>query len=509
MLRSKNINTILIILLISLINVLLLVKLQLSYANIVILFLATMAVVIKPETLLILFLIGTSTVTKIRFFPEISIAHVDIYFTDFLLILSFIILLLKYDVRHNLDRLKNPMTFMIIIYIIFIIIAILKAVVDIGFEELTPAISSARSFIYYLFFIPVLALINDEKKLMWFVKVLIVLCILVSLYMAYTGFFGRSIIHEWIKGSLSRRSMVSVNTGLEGTVLEGGRIRDIPGILYVVIILPMILGLLVYNWKSKSLKYYYIGVFLGIIPIVLSFTRMIWVSFVVMIVVMLFLVRGKGIRYVKITLTTASFIIAVLVILSFVPKYSHVGFASFVSKRFMSFFTENIKTPTAIQRIIESKVALEKIEDNYLWGIGITQELESTKVIYNNRVYYVGSIGSLHNSYLNIIFKIGLFPFIIYMIMSFLFLKRTYSLFKRSKRSYVKGLSIGLFLSYFRIMLNAVSQHLFSKIYATPVIAVLFALNEILILLDREKPEIEPKSRSVVKRESAIVTTFR
>jgi len=170
---------------------------------------------------------------------------------------------------------------------------------------------------------------------------------------------------------------------------------------------------------------------------------------------------------------------------------------------------ENINTQTAIQRIVETEAALDEIQNNYLWGIGIAGALKNHRIVYKDRIYILGDITSLHNSYLNIIFKIGIFPFIVYMVMSIIFLRRSYRLFKKSGRSYVKGLSIGLFLSYLRVMINAVSQHYFWHISSITPIVLLFALNEILIELDRRSPPVESTSTSLVESKASVVSSLR
>jgi O-antigen ligase len=486
MLKLNSMKAIFVVAIISFLNVILIWKLELSYTNVIILFLAFTVVFYRPELLLLLFVVATSTVTSFRNLPRIQITTVDIYFTDLLFLFSLFLILYKYKFRAVVERLKNPMTYSILLFVLSVVIAIFVSVGTGKGGSFTNEVHFGRPLLYYLLFIPVIAFIDDEEKLMRFVKVLIVLSIIVSIYILFTAVVGKSIIHYWLRAGIATKSLKTVNTGLDGMIIRKGRLTGIPGISFVVVILPLIIGLLIYNWKSKSVKLYYVALFLGIMVIIINFTRMVWVSYLFMVVIMWFMIRGKGFRYVKITIATSTFVIIIAI--------------------FLSFFVENISTPTAVQRIVETKAAMDVIEDNYLWGIGLSKSVDTSKIVYNDRVFFIDDLADLHNSYLNIVFKIGVFPLLVYIVMSIIFFRRCYRLFKNTRMSYVKGLSIGMFLSYFRIMINALSQHLFWNISAITPIVFIFALNEVLIVLDRQRPRMESKSRSIVRSKTSIVT---
>jgi len=506
MLQSKNTNIVLVVAIISFINVLLLIKMQLFFINVIIMFVTITVAYLRPDALILLFLIATSTVTAYSHFPKIKIAEVDLFFTDVLLILAFVMLVLKYNFSRIVTKFKNPMAYSLIAFTILVILSIGLEVKNGDFSILTKAIATGRPLLYYLLFIPIVVFINDEKKLMSFIKVMIILSIVISIYIIFTAAVGKTIIHQWFKAAIVKNSIMAVDAGNSGMVVRHGRLRDIPGISYIIITLPMVIGLLMYNWKSKSVKLYYTTLFLGIIVIIVNFTRMVWVSYILITVIMLFITRGKEHRYIKIGMAGLTFVFVITISLMFVPKYSNARMVTFMSQRLLSFFVENVSTQTAVQRIVETKAALEEIETNYLWGIGISRSIESSRIMYNDRTYILNDISNLHNSYLNIIFKIGIFPFIAYMTMSIIFLRRSYRLFKTSRKSYVKGLSIGLFLSYLRVMLNAISQHYFWHISSITPIVVIFALNEVLIELDSKDAYPESKSTSLVQGKRSAVS---
>jgi len=509
MLQHRNTNIILVIAALSLINVILLMKMQLSYINVIIMVLTVTTAYLRPDVLALLFLIATSTVTIYSHFPKIQIAEVDLFFTDLLLILAFGMLIFKYNVNGILKRIKNPMTYSIIAFIILVMVSIGISVKDGGFSTLTESIATGRPLFYYLLYIPVVVFINDEKKLISFIKIMLILSIAVSIYVIFTAAVGKTIIHEWFKAAIVKKSIVAVDTGEGGMVVRQGRLRDIPGISYIVITLPIIMGLLVYNWKSRSVKLYYAALLLGIIVILVNFTRTVWVSYMLIGVIMWFITKGKKHRFVRIGLASMTFIMIILISLMFIPKYSNARMVTFMSQRLLSFFVENVNTQTALQRIVESEAALDELEGNYLWGVGISSKLINHKIVYKGRMYVLGDTSSLHNSYLNIIYKIGLFPFIAFLAMSFIFLRRSYRLFKTSRRSYVKGLSVGLFLSYLRIMVNAITQHYFWHIASITPIVLIFALNEVLISLEEKEPVFESKTTSVVKSKTSVISSVR
>jgi len=185
------------------------------------------------------------------------------------------------------------MTYSLIAFIILVMLSVGLSVKDGGFGALTQAIAAGRPLLYYLLYIPIVVFIDDEKKLMSFIKILIILSIVVSIYIIFTAAFGKTILHQWFKAAVVKKSIVAVDTGNSGTVVRQGRLRDIPGISFIIITLPMIIGLLMYNWKSKSVKLYYTALFLGILVIIVNFTRMVWVSYILMAGIMLFITKGR------------------------------------------------------------------------------------------------------------------------------------------------------------------------------------------------------------------------
>jgi hypothetical protein len=506
--RPESVNIVVVLAVIAFLNVLLLARMELSYVMVLAAVLLVAASYAKPGILILLFLIATSTVTDYHHFPKISVSSVDLYFTDILLLLSFLIIVLKYDVRSVTRRMKNPMTYALLVFLALVVVAIFADGQSSG-GNLTKAIASGRIPIYYLLYFPVIAFIDDEKKLMWFLKALVVLLILVSIYILFTAVAGKTIIHQWMKTAIAKKSIMAVDTGEDGMVLRKGRLRDIPGISFVIIVLPVILGMIVYGWRRSSLMFYYTALFLGMIVVVLNFTRTVWVSYIVMALVMWFMIKGRGYRYVKVAMASGLFVVIITVMLMLVPKYSNSGIVTFMGKRLMSFFVENVNTPTAVQRIVETKAALEEIEKHFFTGIGISAETDRKKITQNDTVYVISHMSYIHNSYLNIIFKIGIFPFIAYMIVCIVFLKRSYLLFRRTDRAYVKGLSIGLFLSFLRVMINAISQHYFWYMEAIAPLSILFGLNEVLIELDRKRTFREATTTSVAKSDRRALTAVR
>jgi hypothetical protein len=500
---------ILIVAAIALVNAILLARMNLAYTGVIGLLLTVVLVYKRPEVLLILFLVATSTTTSYHHFPKITVSAIDLYFTDILLILAFSIMIVKSDLRSVWRRLRNPTTYALLLFMAFVMISLVHTWVEQGTGEITKALAAGRPVFYYLLFIPAVVFLKDETKAMWFVKALIVLMILVSAYVLFTAIFGRTILHIWLKTAILRRSIRAVDVGSEGTVLRQGRLKDIPGIGLVVIVLPIVIGLLIYNWKGKSLTLYYVALFLGIIVIILNFTRTVWVTYMVMGFLMLFMVRSKSYRYVNIAFALVVFLIVSLMILMFSPRYSDIGIVSFAGKRLFSFFVENVNTSTAVQRIVESKAALDAVEGRWFWGIGMGEVVDHAKIVQNDQTYYLNNIESTHNSYLNFVFQIGWPSLVTFLVLSFLVLRRSYLLFKNSQRTIVKGVSIGIFLSYLRVMINAVSQHYFWYMSTTIPLVVLFALAEVFIDLDRTRKPVESPSKVLVKRDQKAVSVRR
>jgi O-antigen ligase len=447
---------------------------------------ATLFVFRQPLLGILLVLVLTSTIFGYGVLPSLNVLGADIEFPEVLIILTFLATIAKYGSRNSYKRcISSKLTKPLIIFLVIVSISIAYSIFTYPELETTTVLARSRFLFTYVLFFPTLILLREEKDFKFFVHGLLVVAFFVAGFFIITAIFGVTSLHDALR---MKFDLETVNIGASSdAMLTGARFKDTPGISLIVSLMFIPICLFIYNHSGiKGLLYGALGSILTI-PILLTFTRMTWVTILFALVILLLIVRKKLRPIAKLTFFTGCIFVIAFLALSFHPRYSRI--ISFSFDRLTSFFVENVETETAVWRLLESKVAIEIIGENPIAGLGIAGELESMKVDYGGKTYYLRGRYNIHNSYLLLALKLGIPALLVFLIIYFRVFKRGWQAFKISNNVFMKGLSLGLFISLLRILFNALSQNHFYSFTMVPCLAISFAIIEAIRMISYEVPE--------------------
>ena len=449
-------------------------------------------VVKQPLVGILLVLVTTSTIISPQVLPKASIMGADIEFTEVLIVMALGTVFMKYGTLGSLRRcFSSRLTIPLIIFLSLVFISVFYSLSIYRNLEVTTVLARSRNLFYYSLFFPTFLALRNEKDLRVFIKGLLVITALVSIYFVYTAVFGQTYLHYLLRTGV-RFAVTSVDTGhVSDTILRHARMRDIPGTSIVVTMFFVAVGLFVYHYSTRGIIWYGSLSALFTIPVLLTFTRTTWATFLFAFPILWYLVRKKTFRLTKLVFIMGGGFLLIFLALALHPKYSEI--IGFTKDRLKSFFEENVETSTAVWRIVEIKAALDEVEESPLTGIGVGGEIEHKKVKYKGKEYILTNSFGIHNSFLSLALMTGIPALIVYLTIYFLALTGALLTFKKSENLFVKGIAIGMFLSLLRTLWNAFTQQYFLEVSMIPCLAISFALIEAMrtaeMQTEREKSE--------------------
>jgi len=431
----------------------------------------------QPIIGLLLILTTTSTIISPRVLPGLSLGGADIELTEVLIVLVTLLLVAKNGIGNSIKRcLSSRLTVPLILFYILIAVSIQYSISTYRDLEFTTILARSRIFFYYFLFFPTLLAVKDEEDLRFFIKGLLIITALVSLYFIYTAVFGQTYLHYILRTGI-RFTIRGVDSGsVSDLSMKDARIGDIPGTSLVVTMFFVAICLFVYYRSTMGAIWFGALSALFTIPILLSFTRMTWATTLFMFPVLWLIVRKRTFRLTKLAIFMGSGFLLCFLAFSFHPKYSDI--IGVTTERLKSFFEENIETPTAVWRIVEMKAAIDEVEKNPLTGMGVAGEFVRKNVTYKGREFIIYNTSTVHSAFLSLAIKIGIPGLAIFLILYLMAVNRAFGLFRKTGNLFVMGVSIGLFLALVRSFLNAFSQPYFIEVPMIACLAVSFALIE-------------------------------
>jgi O-antigen ligase len=435
-------------------------------------------VVKQPAVGVLLTILTTSTIISPQVLPRLSMLGADIDFTELLITLTLLIIFAKYGLVRSLKScFSSRISFLILLLLILTVCSILYSLSEYKDLDLTTILSRSRSLFYYVLFFPALLVLRDEKDQRFLLKGLLFLTAFVSVYFLFTATFGPTYLHYLLRTGV-RFEIHSVDTGsISSAILSDARLRDIPGTALVLTMIFVSLSLTVFNHSIRGAIGYAILSSLFTIPILLTFTRMTWLTSICCFILLCVLARDRIPRLTKLIFIVSGLFVLAFLALTFHPKYS-TELVGFTVERFRSLFEDNIATGTGVWRMVENKVSIDILQRSPLWGLGVAGEIVNETVEYGGREYVMVNKMSVHNSYFNLALKIGIPGLVVFLIIYMLSLFRTWKNFREADNVFLKALSIGLFLGLLGTLINAVAHPYFTEIRMIACLTVTFALIE-------------------------------
>jgi O-antigen ligase len=139
-----------------------------------------------------------------------------------------------------------------------------------------------------------------------------------------------------------------------------------------------------------------------------------------------------------------------------------------------------VKQDTLIDRIIENRYAYKKIRSHPVFGIGLGNN-------YRNDVQWNQKLNSyIHNGFLWILMKIGIFGFAAFLWFLIASVVRGFKNWNKIDNSFLKGAYIGFTLACIGFMLSALVNPVFMQWHSSPVIGIMLGSNELINRLNSQ-----------------------
>lgn len=365
--------------------------------------------------LLVLVLVG---VVPVSYLPKLSISGGTLRAEDLGLIFLFIVLIVKNSFLINLD--KNKLFQGLRPYLVpllgFLFFAFLSALMAVLFKTapIKDVLTESRPYLAWLI-LPILFMsINTLEKFQLFKKMIVLLAVLLSLIVVFESFTGISLSD---KGQEVR----ALWTSGEGAFRTVNR-STTPGIFIMAAVLVYLVAM--YSLKGISTKYLSLYIALGFVilmGVIVGFGRGIWLSIIVSILMLFFISDFK--RYLSLMMWV--FLCgALFIILLYLVKPDYV---EAVSNRFFSVSNEVSHGTSLGRRFIENEYALIAIEKNPLFGIGLGGHYKPPT---QESAYWPAEVRYIHNEYLNILTKLGIFGLLFALYLVVTMFKRVFHVYK-------------------------------------------------------------------------------
>lgn len=344
-------------------------------------------------------------------------------------------------------------------------------------------------FVYMLFFV-IQAGVKNRKQLRTIIIAALLVATVVSMLMAVQYFLGT-------------RVKVFFGTPYGGPRVENlsaedqGVTRSLPpGLAIIAVVLPIAAYLTACAKDKKKRRILGFITLSLVIGLVFSFTRSLWSSMFIGLMIMWF-ISNKGTRKGLIRTTVIIPIIALLVSLAvgtMAPGAGGVKFRQALSERFLSTFQKDTIQSSSLQnRFYENRAAIKRIKENPIFGIGAGNPIRYgvAKTITKEQVLV--PVTNMHNSYLEIWLILGLPGIIAFAGLSITFLIRCFLLFKTAKDPFFKAIAAGSLAGYIGFLIrSAVTMTILHELSSIISIVLLMGVTEAARRLNKESLSNQP-----------------
>ena len=433
----------------------------------------------RPELALIGILIATSSIVFENQIPTISLG-LSIHLSDILLLVPLGLIVVRGLVEKDFRGMQTPLDWPLIIFLGITILSTLIAVFQSAVEaEL--ARRSIRVFAYYLTFFAVTHLVRERRQLNLLLTGILLIAIVVAGAMVLQFALGSSV--QLVPGRV------------EALVTQDSLYEDItrilpPGWSTVMITFVVILCLVVLE-KSELLKWaYLLLVILFGLALVLTFLRSYWAALIAVGALLVYLFKGRE---------RANFAGAMLMILFFGSVAALVVFIDPDSRAARLVYASMDRLGTLGDaetfqgqdsslnwRVIENEYAYVAIAEHPLIGLGMGTPYRPL----DSRLDYRTADGTMtdgssfiHNGHLRIMLQSGIVGYLSLAWLSGLFLSRGFKFWRNLTDDRMKAVVLGLLLVYLAIIIAAVANSTFMQWRWTPLLGMMFGVNEVIYRL--------------------------
>lgn len=430
----------------------------------------------KPELGILAFIILAIKIVPIWMLPDIRFAGGGIDIVDLGIFAVFLVLFSHLILKKDFSRLFHPVSLPILIYFALACfsatLALLKGVPSLRvFGEL-------RTVFYFLIFFPVVYFVDADKKFSFLFMSLLIISILISFGAVANYFVDFPFLNFFGFGSEDLRT-----AGVEAV---GVTRPSIPGTLLVFILFLSCVSFLVFTRQRKTFSL--LGSLLFGIPIFLRFSRNLWVSgfFAVVFVVLVYCwINRHSIGSIKfwLFLSGLSFLVTFYIfLLENVTLQSQ--FLHAIRSRTASIFSSLERQDDTLHgRLLENQLALRKIRENPLEGIGLGNSYYAPQEVWGVRQSAFEEDGAtryIHNGWLYIPLKMGIPTLMVFIWLCVVFIRSNLADLSRTRGSIRIAFRVAFSAAFFGFLLQSLVANRFCEPKHMVVMGLLIGLTTAL-----------------------------
>jgi O-antigen ligase len=427
----------------------------------------------RPELIFLGYLIVRSTIIDENILPRLSIGVGRLVFTDLFLLYLFAIVLIRLLAEPNFKIIHTVLDLPILA---FVGIALLSSLLAILQSRVTiyDSLGDIRITISYLLFFPVVYLIRGDQQLQVIFKGIIILAGIVALTMIAQFIFGESI--HILPGRVE-------TLGTEGVSFMGVTRIIPPGeslVFVAFITLTVLIAVDKLQWKNI-----WIVLLWGLsgVGVVLTFKRNLWIAVLISMFLLALLSWGK----VRLKMVVGILLVFTVATFVFLPFLSQPGseiykLAIGAIDRIASLGNpQTYEDPNSSLRWrdFETQYALPQIISHPILGLGLGARyrpfVPGKDSLLNNLQRFI------HNGHLGIMVKSGLPAYLFFLAFSLISIIRGFKFWRLITDRQSKAILLGFSLSYLGILIGSIVSAMIVKTAWTPIIGIMFGINEVVI----------------------------
>ncbi len=425
----------------------------------------------KEEYGILLIIVITASVISEDQLPVLHTGFGNFHLVDLYLFFSLSSIFIKYyHGKYNTFK-KTPLDISLLVFFGFAVFSMLLSVTFFSVSIRT-AFSELRIITYYLSFFLVTNLLRSESQLKRLIQGLYLISIVVVLFMIAQVLIGTAI--RILPARVEFLSTMGKTYSDTIRVITPG--NSLIFVMFLVACCTMILQ------KSRRNFFNFINVIILGIGLVIGFNRNLWIpAFIAMGLFFIISPKQCKIRFLGFGIII-TFLLAVAIVFGYI---SGGKLKNYTESTFIRLFTitkgdDLVKQDTLIDRIIENRYAYKKIKSHPIFGIGLGNN-------YRNDVEWDPKLNAyIHNGFLWILMKIGIFGFVAFLWFLIASIVRGFKHWNKIDNSLLKGAYIGFTLACIGFILSALVNPVFMQWHSSPIIGVMLGSNELINRLNNQ-----------------------
>jgi len=407
-----------------------------------------------------------STIFEPAYMPAVPLVAGARMFIQDLFLWVLVLFAIMSSMSHNKLAIQSPVGKYVIIFFVIVVIEAMYAIVVTG-NPIFSVYNDVKPFFYYLLFFPVIWCFGSEKGIDWIIKLWAVLALFGAMLYIFQFVFGQLSIFEnysWLySGSLN------IGTGGAQSVSVDFKRLISQGTVLFRIMLFVAFSLWLYT-DGKTKKWWGVLALILAAQVALQFTRGMYITTILALIAMPFIVKDKKISKKIINILMLSIVVITFMVIYKVMFSSGKGGYSlieFIGQRFFNAVTQSGSDSSLDGRRQGAQMMFDLIETHGNWFLGLG---------FGNGVNYGDS------TYVSLLLKTGWVGTIAFLVLFGVSSLRAFKNLKYVTDPIQKAILLALFVSTGRHLVNGITQADFTYNVRIPALIISVAIMEVIIV---------------------------